>query len=759
MVVGRVESMFESGETGWNVTRQLPELGLGLVAHADRDVVLTGTHSAMLGLWALDLGTVVLLFGLAWAARRQYRGGLGRQRAEQTRHHAENVAAVLDNAFDAILIFDHTGRIQMANRAAERLYQRTVDEMIGAPSRQFLEWSTSGPPGAIAPLAIGSVACTEIVRADGMTVPVEVSLGLSGEADHLLYAAIVRDISDRVEAEDRIRQIAQGLEVTNRRLQEANAQLEEASRLKSEFLANTSHELRTPLNGIIGFLQLVLDGMCDTRDEEREFQSQALQCSRHLLGLINDVLDIAKIEAGKLSLESGPVDVRALFKDVHTLTHVQAAQKGVALTYTVEDEHLPAAGGDFGKIKQVLVNLVGNSIKFTSRGRVTVSARVHAELGHIMFEVLDTGVGIPKDRQKVIFDKFTQADGSTTRRFGGTGLGLAICRSLVELMGGVIGVESEGEGQGTRMFFALPIWRGDPQAASDPEAIEERILGPVGGAVILLVEDDSVFRHFLSALLHRHGYRTIEAASADIAWVLLRRTRPSAVLVDYALTSSEGAGLRTGWDLARRMAEEATTRAIPIVFVTGFGDELQRKLADTAFARRPDYLAKPVDARDLLTRIEKILGPATERPVRLLLADDDPAVAAYLRKVLPEARYQMEVVNDGDECLHVLRTQPQGFDLLLLDLMMPNVSGYDVLRQMTLTGTGAQVPVLVLTNCPEPGTDEERALLEHGRVLEVISKSAVHGNHRLLPALIDSRLGLVRAGEWPLGEDEMREAA
>jgi len=746
--IGSVNSEVESPGSVWHATRNIPELGLGLLVTADQNAMLGGTRIALVGLLVLDVGTIALLAGLMWMWRREYRERLERQRVEQARRHTEDVATVLDNAFDAIIIFDCNGRVQMVNRAAQRLFDRPASEMIGAPSHMFLGWNTAGRPGAIEPLAIGSVSRTEIVRADGALVPAEFSLGFSGEGPNLLYTAIIRDISERVAAEDKIRHFARGLEVTNRRLQEANAQLEEASRLKSEFLANTSHELRTPLNGIIGFLQLVLDDMCDSREEEREFQVQALQCSRHLLGLINDVLDIAKIEAGKLTVESVAVDVPTLFREVHTLTHVQAAQKSVALTFEVPDDPLPAARGDFGKIKQVLVNLVGNSIKFTPRGSIRVAASVHSEMGHIMFEVEDTGVGIPKDRQAIIFEKFTQADGSTTRRFGGTGLGLAICRSLIELMGGVIGVESDGENHGTKMYFALPIWRGEATTSPEEEAAEERIRGPVRGPVILVVEDDTVFRQFISALLHRHGYRTLEAANADAGWYLLRRMRPAAVLIDYALSSSEGAGLRTGLDLARRMADETSVRDIPVVFVTGFGQELQTRLADTAFARRPSYLAKPVEARDLLERIEQILGPKRERAVRILLADDDPAIAAFVTKVLPR-HYNVEVANDGEECLHILRTQPEGFDLLLLDLMMPNMSGYDVLKQMALTGLAAHVPVVVLTNCPEPRNDEERRLLEQGVVVDVVSKAAVHERHAALPELIEARLGAITHRDAP----------
>jgi PAS domain S-box-containing protein len=721
------------------VTRYLPELGWGMVGQVDRSELVQGMGVTIYGLLAFDLALLVLSAGAFWFWRRQYQSGLARRELEVTRRHAERVRAVFDTAFDAIVTLDRGGHVRTVNRAAEELLGRSSAEVDGQPIHRFLSWGADGRPTAELP-ALGTVVRAEALRVDGSACPVEFALGSSGEGEDFLYSAIVHDISRRVEDERRIEEFAQGLEVSNRRLEELNAQLEEASRLKSEFLANTSHELRTPLNGMIGFLQLVLDGMCDSPEEERDFQRQALECSRHLLGLINDVLDIAKIEAGKLNLEITPVDASAVFDEVYTLTHVQAAQKGIRLTFEPPQGDEFRVRGDFGKIKQILINLVGNSLKFTPKGAITVRAVPHVDLGHCMFEVVDTGIGIPADRQKVIFEKFTQADGSTTRKYGGTGLGLAITRSLVELMGGIIGVQSDGPGQGARMYFSLPVWNDEEEARPAAGEHGDRIEGPVGGQLVLIVEDDAVFRRFLTAVLHKHGYRTVEAHSAEIGWVLARRLRPRIILLDYALTCGENANLRTGWDLAERLTSDSKTRHIPLVFVTGFEGELTEKLKATAFARQPAHLMKPVEGSVLISRVEELIGSTEGRVVRLLMADDDPAVGAYIRKVLPESRFHIEMASNGEECLHVLRTQPRGFDLLLLDLMMPEVSGYDVLREMTLAGLAPDLPVLVLTNFPEARNEDERRLLGQGLVLDVLAKTSVHENPQLLPHIIDWHL-------------------
>jgi PAS domain S-box-containing protein len=741
-VESNVEIMGDGGGRLWATTRQLRAPGWGIVGQDDRSSVRDGMRGTLIGLLILDLAVLAGAIVAVWFWHRQYVTGLAEREVEVTKRHAERVQSVFDNAFDAIITFDRNRRLRTVNRAAERLFARPAAELEGQPLQRFLRAFPGAETDAAEP-GTGVVTRTEALRADGTLVPVEFSRGSAGHGEELVNTAIVRDISERVEAERRIQSFAEGLESSNRRLEEVNAQLEEASRLKSEFLANTSHELRTPLNGMIGFLQLVLDGMCDSPEEERDFLKQALQCSRHLLGLINDVLDIAKIEAGKLTLEVAAIDARLLFDEVYTVTHVQAAQKGLELRFVPPADAQVLARGDFGKVKQIIINLVGNSLKFTHTGSITVRAVTHADLGHVMFEVADTGIGIPAERQKLVFEKFTQGDGSTTRKYGGTGLGLAISRSLVELMGGIIGVHSEGEGHGTRMYFSLPLWSdaGD-EAQEHDEPASDRIDGPAGGALVLVVEDDAIFRRFLTTLLHQHGYRTVEARHAEGGWMLARRLRPRVVVLDYALTCAEGASLRTGWDLAERMTGDSITRHIPLVFVTGFDDELRDKLRATAFARKPHHMMKPIEGEALLAKIGELVGPSQNRVVRILMADDDPSVAAFITKVLPANRFHIEIASDGEQCLHFLRTQPRGFDLLLLDLMMPRVSGYDVLREMTLTGTSTELPVLVLTNFPEARNEEEKRLLEEGLVLDVLPKTAVHDNPKLLPHVIEWQMNV-----------------
>ena len=259
------------------------------------------------------------------------------------------------------------------------------------------------------------------------------------------------------EAKIRAENMMRELEKTHDELQFAVDAAKEADRMKSEFLANTSHELRTPLNSIIGFLKLVLDDLCVSPDEVHEFLNHALQSSNLLLNLINDVLDIAKIEAGKMEILLEPVDVEKVFEEIYTLTHVQTEQKKLFLKISLSEDNLTVKA-DANKLRQILLNLVGNSIKFTSYGGIEIAAEKNSKTGQVKLSVIDTGVGIALEKQEKVFQKFTQADGSTSRKYGGTGLGLTITRSLVELMDGSITLFSAGPGTGTSMSFSLPLY-------------------------------------------------------------------------------------------------------------------------------------------------------------------------------------------------------------------------------------------------------------------------------------------------------------
>ncbi len=272
--------------------------------------------------------------------------------------------------------------------------------------------------------------------------------------------------------EARTRREQEVMRESNLALERANAELVEAARMKSEFLANMSHELRTPLTGLLGFLELLNDGLCSSLEEQRDFIGRSQVCGKNLLRLINELLDMAKIEAGKMSLAIERVDVGETFGYLSTQFTPQADARGLRLIFEAPETPL-AARADTQRVRQVLINLIGNSLKFTPQGSISVRTTLLSGSGDLLFEVIDTGIGVPHDRQRAVFEPFIQGDGSTTRRYGGTGIGLTICRTFVEMMGGAIAMESEGEGRGTRMCFTLPLWVESAPGLGEP-AGEER---------------------------------------------------------------------------------------------------------------------------------------------------------------------------------------------------------------------------------------------------------------------------------------------
>jgi DNA-binding response OmpR family regulator/two-component sensor histidine kinase len=453
--------------------------------------------------------------------------------------------------------------------------------------------------------------------------------------------------------------------------------------------------------------------------------------ARHLLNIINDILDIAKIEAGKLELTIEDVEVSELLQEVWTLSHVQAEQK--KLEYRMIYPEKPIfIRGDRNRLKQILLNLIGNSIKFTHKGGITVKAEVFEEKGHCQFSVIDTGIGISKEKQAKLFQKFVQADGTTTRKYGGTGLGLAITKSLVEMMGGVIELFSEGEGKGTTVTFTIPL---STKSFDKEVTIKQGEIYGDSGLLILAVDDDPGFAEFLRAFLVKNSFRFLWVDNADDGWDYILKFKPDVLILDYAIPHKASAKLKNGFDIVLRIYDTPELKDTPIIILTGHPQKVNELLKLSFINFKPSVVEKPIEPEHLLKILKQFVKEKTE--IDILLADDDPNIEIFLRKILPH-NFKIDYAKNGKEAIE--RIKSKNYDILLLDLMMPELNGYDVIRELRIKKLAPELPILVITNYPEPTTQEEKELLSKSMGIIVVDKSELNSQPEKLISLINKSI-------------------
>jgi signal transduction histidine kinase/CheY-like chemotaxis protein len=510
---------------------------------------------------------------------------------------------------------------------------------------------------------------------------------------------------------------------------EAREEAEAANRTKSAFLANMSHELRTPMNAIIGYSEMLIE---EAEDEGQAGPIPDLKrihaAGKHLLSLINDILDLSKIEAGKMTIFVEAFEVRGMVGDVVSTIQPLVEKNANALQVQMADDP-GAMRADLTKVRQVLFNLLSNATKFTKNGVIVLSVeRTAAEAGESMvFSVKDSGIGMTPEQMGKLFQAFSQADTSTARDYGGTGLGLAISRKFCQLMGGDITVASE-YGRGTTFTVTLPVDVTPPEAKPEPVAVAEPLAANGDGArhrpVVLVIDDDATVVDLMQRNLTKDGYEVKVARDGATGLALARAAAPDVILLDVMMPGMDG------WAVLTELKNDPALRAIPVIMSTML-DEQGMGLALGA----DDYLVKPIDRERLTAALKRHTG---RRDV--LLVEDDPAAREMVQRVLDREGWQVTSAENGRVALE--RLADHSFALVLLDLMMPEMDGFAFLHRLRQNPAWRDIPVIVVT-AKELSPQDHEAL--HDQVQKILQKGAYRREELLaeVSALVRRHAGQV----------------
>ncbi len=622
---------------------------------------------------------------------------------------AVQLNGILSIADDAIICVDHTFQIILFNQGAERLFGWSAADIDGQPLNMLLPTRYHGEHGGhIARFATSPASARQMaerrgifaMRRDGSEFPAEATISkLQGDGG-LIYTVILRDISARKAYE--------------RALEQAKETAEAAMRAKSMFLANMSHEIRTPLNAVIGMTSLLLNTPID--DEQRDYTQTIRASGEVLLSLINDILDYSKIEIGKLEIERHPFDLRRCIEESLDLLSSGASEKDLNLAYFIDDSVPAALLGDVTRLRQVLVNLLSNSVKFTAHGEVVVSvtATLLDEQRHeIAFAVRDTGIGIPSERLAELFQSFTQVDASTTRKYGGTGLGLTISKRLAEVMGGRMWVDSV-LGVGSTFCFTIVA---DASGTLLAHSVLQESASALSGKRLLIVDDNATNRRILVKQSLLWGMVPSAAVSAVEALDFVRHGHAFDVaILDMRMPNMDGIGL------ASEIRKYRDADALPLIMLTSVAHRPRNvSMSKVQFAACLNKPIKPTALFDVLLhalRIGPVHVPAQTAPRRgrmadalplaILVAEDNAINQKVLQQLLQHLGYRADVVGNGVEVLAAL--ERQHYDVVLMDVQMPEMDGLEATRRLRLRHAGKALPrVIAMTASAMPG-DREHCL-------------------------------------------------
>jgi PAS domain S-box-containing protein len=730
-VMGKSDADFFGAEHAEKARRDEEEVirtGVPIVAREEKEIWHDGRVA-----WASTTkmplrdpaGDIVGTFGISRDITRSKQTEEELKQAKEAAEASEHrTRLIVDTANNAYIAMDADGRVVDWNREAEATFGWTRDEAMGrmlaeliipvrfrdAHNRGLEQFLRTGH----GPVLNQRIELPAMHRLRG-EFPVELTISpIRLNHDHV-FSAFLHDISERKRAEAELRQAKESAEAANR--------------AKSEFLANMSHEIRTPMNAIIGMTELLAD--TELTPEQRDYQEMVKKSADALLQLINDILDFSKIEAGKLDFDPVDFGLREALGDTLNTLSLRAYQKGLELACHVAADVPEDLIGDPGRLRQIVTNLVGNAIKFTEHGEVVVSVKKGADSlrssdpaepsVELQFTVLDTGIGIPLEKQGLIFKAFTQADSSTTRRYGGTGLGLTISTRLVHLMGGRIWVESE-PGRGSAFHFTAQFGLGRPARSRKPP----EDLARLKDLRVLIVDDNSTNRRILEETLSHWDMKTVSAEGGKAALAALDAARRDQEPFDVILLDVQMPEM-DGFTLAQHILKRPDAAGAKVLMLSSGGQP-----GDAARCRElgfSAYLTKPVKQNDLWRAVLRSVGvcvaeevghaPAEVRPVstkslRVLLAEDNVMNQKLAVRLLEKQGHHVAVAASGQQALDLLfpgnSAQP-AFDLVLMDVQMPDMDGLEatsIIRKHEKT-TGRRLPIIALTAYAMKG-DRERCL-------------------------------------------------
>lgn len=636
-------------------------------------------------------------------------------RTKELNNSEMRMRSIVANLADALIIIDEKGIVQEFSPAAETMFRYSTQEIVGKNIKMLMpEKHAADHDDYLAHYlktgeqrVIGKNREIVAVRKNGESFYAELAVSETLIDNRVIYIGLIRDITARKQAE--------------KELAVAKKMAEEANKAKSSFLANMSHELRTPMNAIIGYSEMLAeDAEDDGLDEMIPDLNKINSAGKHLLALINDVLDISKIEAGRMDLHLEEFNVADMLSEVLSTAQPLFDKNSNQIEYSLDDG-IYVIYADLTKVKQVLFNLLSNAAKFTHEGIINVKGSLSEENGqqYLLMAVTDNGIGIAEDKLEHVFDEFSQADSSTTRDYGGTGLGLALSRNFCQMMQGDIILQSEvGKGSTFTVKLPLKVEVKDSAEEAEPEQPKEqnktdKLVSRQKQQPILVIDDDANARDLLRRILEKDGYMVETSSGGKEGLELARQIKPRMITLDVMMQDVDG------WSVLKQLKEEPELESIPVVMVSMVSD---KEVGFTLGA--VDSLSKPVKRDELIQITHRYAGDAKSKHV--LVVDDEAINRDLMERYLSDDNWIVELAENGQMALE--RMQEFRPDLILLDLMMPVMDGFEFAEEIRKHDEYRFIPIVVVTAKSLDAHDKMRL---RGSVQRIIQKGAM-GRHDLL---------------------------